>query len=118
MDLQINVQAGKSVLTLGKTGSLLNNIILSLSIIRGSWWFNPGFGSRLDQLAREKDTPRSAMLAVEYAKEALAWMVETGRAKSVEAVTSHQEGKLALTVTVTTPDGAKVDFTQFVTVGE
>lgn len=42
-------------------------------------------GSRLWTLAREKDTPTVLRLAAEYAREALAWLVEDAVAESVDA---------------------------------
>ncbi|MCX5785660.1 MAG: phage GP46 family protein [Elusimicrobia bacterium] len=117
MDLKIDIQDGRGTLTLETTDTLLNNIFMSLSIPRGSWWFNPEFGSRLHELNREKDVARVAMLAVTYAKEALQWLVDANKASAVDAATSHVKGGLVLTVTVTTAAGEPVTFEKFIPVG-
>ncbi len=117
MDLKINIEDGRGKLTLDTTNDLLNNIYMSLNMQKGSWWFNQDFGSRLDELNREKDVPSAALKAVTYAKEALQWLVETKRATAVDAATSRVKGGLVLTVSITTASGETVTFEKFVPVG-
>jgi len=117
-DLVINIDSGKGQLTLGYGDSLLNNVYLSLNIERGSWWYDVNFGSRFHLLRREKDTSSTRRRAVEYAEEALAWLVETKRATAVSAEAMTVDGKLALYVTVTRPVGKPVVFLKFIPVGE
>lgn len=59
---------------------------------RRGWWGDafdppgdPGIGSRLWLLAREKQRPDVLTRAREYAEEALRWMVDDGVARSVSA---------------------------------
>lgn len=61
-----------------------NNIYLSLMVRKGSWLFNPSFGSRLYLLEREKALDRVAKKALEYCNEALKWILDSGRAESCE----------------------------------
>lgn len=91
---------------------------------RRGWWgdaFNPegdpGIGSKLWLLARERPTPDVLARAKEYAEEALAWLVEDGVAKAVEAeavflrdaprdfVAALDANGIFLSVSVTKPDG-------------
>ena len=75
---------------------------------RGGYWGDawppaPGDlrGSRLWLLRREKQTREAMNRAEEFAKEALAWMVEDGVARQVDATASNPtDGVLALDVTI------------------
>ncbi len=118
MDLKIDIENGRGKLMLETTDTLMNNIFLSLNIQRDNWWFTPAFGSRLHELNREKNVARVEMLAVNYAKEALQWLVETKRASAVDAATTHIKGGLILMVTVTTAAGKPVIFEKFISVGQ
>ena len=71
-------------MTFEKATTIMNNIYMSLKVKRGSFFADPLFGSRLHLLQRAKNTHRTAQLAVGYCKEALQWMIDTGKAKSVE----------------------------------
>lgn len=72
-------------------------------------------GSRLWTLAREKDTPTTLKLAAEYAREALAWMVEDRVAESVDASAvsvAYAPGRsvLLLTVSIQRPGVGSTSF--------
>lgn len=72
----------------------------------GSWWAEPELGSLLHTLVREKDLPRIALLARQYAEEALRPMVKDGRAKAVNVRAEQpQDGRLYLHVEVQTAAG-------------
>lgn len=120
MDFRIDMVAGLPVQTLDKAVDIRNNVILSLLVDRGAWFFNPKFGSRLYLLRREKLTQRVVDLAVSYAKEALEWLIECGRASKVEvsAVSDAnlQAGRMLLHVQVTQANGEQVAFRHFVEV--
>ncbi len=107
-------------MTFEKATGIGNNVYLSLMINRGAFVFAPDFGSRLYLLARAKNTPQTAALAEEYCREALAWLVETGRAAAVEVTSRADRGRdphrLALHVSVTQANGQAVAFTTFVEV--
>jgi phage gp46-like protein len=67
---------------------------------RGFWGdtfpVKPGdrIGSRLWLLHREKRTPQTLARAREYAREALAWMVEDGVAEQVETLVAYDKYRL------------------------
>lgn len=83
---------------------------------RRGWWGDclatvdgDRFGSRLWLLSREKQTEETRRRAVDYAEEALAWLVEDRLATAV-AVTADwlRNGVLALAVTIALPQGGQV----------
>jgi len=104
----------------GSDGNLRNNIYLSLVIKRGSWFQNLTFGSRLHLLQRAKNTEQTAALAEEYCKEALQWLIDTGRVKKIEIIAQRDREqdlhRLKLLVMVTKSNGDQVSFTTFVEV--
>lgn len=90
---------------------LANAVYLRLMTARGSYWPDPDFGSRLHEIQREKDLPRVAVLAVQYAEQALRPIIDDGRAASIE-VTADRPGNgwLALLVVVTAANGRTFTF--------
>ena len=98
------------------TGNLSNNVWLSLMINQGSFFQNPDFGSRLYLLRREKNTLQTASLAAEYVKEALQWLLDSGRAKALDVATekdAQNNGRLNAVIQVTKADGTTVTFKIF-----
>jgi phage gp46-like protein len=87
---------------------------------RGSWFQNPEFGSRLHLLQRAKNTEKTAALAEEYCKEALEWLIDTGRATRIDVHTQRDRTqdlhRLKFIVEVTQADGRQVSFGTFVEV--
>lgn len=85
--------------------SLENAVYLRLMTPLGSYWANPLLGSRLHELAREKDVARVGLLAKQYAEQALATLMPT-EAQSIE-VTAQQphNGWLLLEIKVVAVDG-------------
>jgi phage gp46-like protein len=105
-------------MTFDKATDLYNNVYLSLMISRGSWFANPAFGSRFHLL--KKNVPRAAALAEEYAREALQWLLDTGRARKIEVNAERDPGqdlnRLKLEVRVTAKDGRPLVFERFIEV--
>lgn len=120
MDFRIDMNAGTPVMTFEKATDIRNNILLSLTVRRGSWFQNPDFGSRLHLLERSKNTPRTSQLAIDYAKEALRWLIDTGKAKSIDVSAERNalqdNGCLKLLVEAVQANEARVAFTAFVEV--
>ena len=120
MDFLVETVDGLGEMTFTKAEDIRNNVFLSLVVRRGSFFQNPGFGSRLHLLKRAKNTVKTAQLAVEYAKEALQWLLDTGRAKKIE-VTAERDvtqdlHRLKLLVEATQGNERKVTFSTFVEV--
>jgi phage gp46-like protein len=119
--ITINNQTGQAQMTYNRATTLMNNIYLSLKIHRGSFFFNPSFGSRLHLLQRAKNTDLTAQLAAGYCKEALQWMIDTGKAKSVEVYVQRDRTqdlhRLYLLVEVTPANSDQpVEFSIFIEV--
>jgi phage gp46-like protein len=95
---------------------LANAVYLRLMTARGSYWVDASFGSRLHELQREKNTPRVALLARQYAIDALAPLLDDGRATTIDVQVEGQDGRLALAVQVTAASGERLTFTHPVTV--
>ncbi|MBC2655100.1 phage GP46 family protein [Pseudomonas sp. MSSRFD41] len=83
---------------------------------RFGWWgdsfpslANDRIGSRLWQLRRRKLTAETAQTAEAFAREALAWMLEDGRATGVTVTTTRGVDRLELQVLLTLRDGRTID---------
>ncbi|SOZ12091.1 phage GP46 family protein [Cupriavidus taiwanensis] len=89
-----------------RTDTLANAVYLRLMTPLGSWWADPTLGSRLHELAREKDLTRVAVLARQYAEQALSPIVDDGRAiRVVVSTTRANPGWLTLLVEVEEASG-------------
>ncbi|MHB1227678.1 MAG: phage GP46 family protein [Desulfurivibrionaceae bacterium] len=85
---------------------------------RRGWWGdtfadqpNDLIGSRLWLLCREKQTSAVVERAREYAKEALAWLIADGAAKSVTVEAEiATTGVLALAIEIERPDTSRVSY--------
>ena len=80
-------------------------ILLSLFTDRGGWWGDPVLGSRLYLLARSKREQSVLSQAVDYAVEALSWLVEDRVASSVNVSAEFIPGGFGIAVDVTRPTG-------------
>lgn len=107
MDALINPATGDYLADATRPGELardpanglLNAAYLRLSVPLGSWFGDATLGSRLSELAREKDVARVERLAQQYASAALAPLLADGRAKSIDVRTLRPgNGQLALTI--------------------
>lgn len=85
---------------------------------RRGWWGdtlaiadgNDRIGSRLWLISREKQTAETLNRAREYAREALAWLVEDGVAEAVEVdVEWVRMGVLGIEVRIIRPTGEQID---------
>lgn len=116
MDAYIDPRSGDY--TGARISRLENAVYLRLATPRGAWWADPELGSRLHELAREKDVPRIALLAQQYAEQALRPLVDDGRARAV-TVTAEQphNGRCLLHVEVIDAAGEPYAHEHFVRVG-
>lgn len=109
------LESGQLVRDLAR--GLGNAVYLRLMTPVGSWWADPRLGSRLHELAREKDVPRVATLAKKYCEDALAPLIADGRAASIEVATERRhDGRLRLAITVTDAGGREHLFNHHVQV--
>lgn len=117
----IDNRTGTGRMTFERATTLMNNIYLSLMVRRGSFFADPGFGSRLHLLQRAKNTDMTARLAMDYCREALQWMIDEGRVKTVEVYAERDRtrdiNRLKLLVEVTPVNrDAPVPFAIFIEV--
>jgi phage gp46-like protein len=104
-------------LNYGKGGDLFANIWLSLEIVQGSWWFNPGFG--LKQRRRMKNTPATAALLKQDCQSALQWLLDNKRAVSVVVTpmaVPENRFRLRMLCDVTAATGETASYSKFVEV--
>lgn len=77
----------------------------------GGWWqetySDMPQGSKLWSLAGRKITTEVLALAVQYAEEALQWMIDDGIASEVGATAVDKDGRIDLLPTITLIDGTK-----------
>ena len=81
MDAGINPTTGD--LTGKRINTLANAVYIRLTTPLGSWWKDPGLGSRLHELRRSKDLPQIGKLARQYSEQALQPLLDDGRARSI-----------------------------------
>lgn len=79
---------------------LANAVYLRLMTPLGGWFGDVTLGSRLHELAREKDLARVERLARQYALEALQPLLADGRVLSLDVQTVRRDGRLLLAVTL------------------
>lgn len=116
MDFAIDISTGQADMTFNKAdGYLANNVFLSLKVRRGTFFARPDFGSRLYLL--RKNTQRAEDLAEDYATEALQWILDAGRAKSIDVVARRDREvdlhRMKLLISVVKPDGQQISFEYF-----
>lgn len=96
---------------------LANAVYLRLMTPLKSYWPDETFGSRLHELQREKDLARVALLARQYAEQALAPILLDGRATAI-VITAERpgNGRMLLLIEVTAASGERLTFRHPVTV--
>lgn len=109
------LESGQLVRDLAR--GLANAVYLRLMTPLGSYWADATLGSRLHELAREKDVPRVAVLAKKYCEDALAPLIADKRASTIEVATERlHDGRLRLAVAVTDAGGREHLFNHHVQV--
>lgn len=117
MDAWINPVTGDYSITQGTpardpAAGLANAVYLRLMTPLGGYWPDAGFGSRLHELQREKDLSRVAVLARQYAEQALAPIIADGRATAIAVTTERPgNGRMHLAIDVTAASGERLTFT-------
>lgn len=117
MDFNIDTIAaaqGLGAMTFGRSDDILNNIFLSLMVKKGSFFARPSFGSRLHELARNKNNAANEALAKDYCAEALQWLIDTGKAVSFDIQTERDPAgdhhRLKIQITAVQADLSIVTF--------
>ncbi len=116
MDAWIDPSAGDYAIASGTpqrdpAGGLANAVYLRLSTPLGGYWADATLGSRLHELQREKDVSRVAVLARQYAEQALAPILKDGRATLINVSTERPgNGRMLLLIEVTAASGERLTF--------
>jgi phage gp46-like protein len=121
MDFALNIDSrGQAAMTFDKAETIVNNVYLSLMVRKGSFFYDPAFGSRLHELQREKDTAGTPRKAEDYCREALQWLLDSGKATKVDVYTEWDVAqvprRLKALIEVTTANGPVVPFSTFIDV--
>jgi len=116
MDFQVILdgQYPTGGLTFTKNSDIRTDIFNSINVQKGSFFQNTSFGSSLFKI--KKLTDSNLLLAEQYIKEALEWLLKTGRAASIAVLVerdSLDRGRMNLKVTATQPDGLIITYEQF-----
>ncbi|TWJ11167.1 phage GP46 family protein [Geobacter argillaceus] len=116
MDFQLTYdkRTGTIDQTFAKGADILNNIIISLAIKKGTWWNDPAFG--LTDRPRLKNTPATARLIKQDIEQALQWIIDAGRATAIRVETwrdANDRHRLNVLVTATQADGRIITYTTF-----
>lgn len=117
MDFTITPTEAGAEMSYDKSHDLFNNVYLSLEIIQGSWWFDQGFG--LKKRRRLKNTPTTAVLLQQDCRDALQWLLDNGRAASVEVTAMtvpEQRHRLQMRCVLVGIDGTPVTYDKFIEV--
>ena len=118
MDFAIVMNEGCGEMTFDEADTIFNNVYLSWTIRKGTFFADPEFGSRFHLL--KKNTQHTAALAEEYGREALQWLLETGRAVKIKVQAARDSlrdpSRLNLLAEVIQSDGRLVSFEHFVEV--
>ena len=116
MDAWINPLSGdydlaSGTLTRDPANGLANAVYLRLMTPLGGYWAVPTLGSRLHELQRQKDLSRVAVLACQYAEQALAPILADGRATAIEVSTERPgNGRMLLLIEVAAASGERLTF--------
>lgn len=116
MESQLNPSTGDYSGEISDT--LENAVYVRLMTPLGGYWVDPLMGSRLHELAREKDKSRVTQLAEQYASDALAPLLVSKEALhiSVKAIAPHN-GRIYLHVNVQDASGRESLFKHLLQVG-
>ena len=87
MDALLNPQTGGYVVN-QSAQSIENELYIRLATPLGSYWADRTLGSRLHELRRQKDLPRIAVLAKQYAEQALQPILDARRARRINVAAS------------------------------
>jgi phage gp46-like protein len=120
MDFQINLNAQypNGGMLFAKNTDIRTSIFMSLNINKGSFFQNPAFGCLLFTI--KKITEANINLAQQYCQEALAWLVQTGRATSIDVIVERDISniyQLNIKVTAKQPNGLIISYQQFRPIG-
>ena len=109
MDAGLNTATGDYLLNQSAQG-IENEVYVRLVTPLGSYWAEPALGSRLHELRRQKDLPRIAVLAKQYAEQALQPILDAHRARRINVAASLAwRGRLRLNIAAVDASGRSLN---------
>lgn len=109
MDALLNPATGDYLLNQSAQG-IENEVYVRLVTPLGSYWPEPALGSRLHELRRQKDLPRIAVLAKQYAEQALQPILDAHRARRINVAASlARRGRLRLNIAAVDASGRSLN---------
>lgn len=114
MDFTITPTSGLGSLVLDKATDIRTDIYNTLNIDKGKFFQNPNFGNELYKI--KKITAQHLNLAQQYIQEALAWLLQVGRARTIDVIVEADDtdiNRINIKITATQPDGLIVTYSQF-----
>ena len=109
MDALLNPATGDYQLNQSAQG-IENEVYVRLVTPLGSYWAEPALGSRLHELRRMKDLPRMAVLAKQYAEQALQPILDASRARRINVAASlARRGWLRLDIVAVDASGRSLN---------
>ena len=109
MDALLNPATGDYLLNQSAQG-IENEVYVRLVTPLGSYWAEPALGSRLHELRRQKDLPRIAVLAKQYAEQALQPILDAHRARRINVAASLvRRGRLRLNIAAVDASGRSLN---------
>ncbi len=109
MDALLNPATGDYLLNQSAQG-IENEVYVRLVTPLGSYWAEPALGSRLHELRRQKDLPRIAVLAKQYAEQALQPILDAHRARRINVAASlARRGRLRLNIAAVDASGRSLN---------
>jgi phage gp46-like protein len=117
MDFTLSSVNGKPTMGWLKSMNITSNIVVLTSLRKGSFFQNPSLGNELFNI--KKLTDQNVNLAKQYIEEALAPLLQTGRATSIAVTTERDSGdvnRLNYKVEATQPDGLIITYVNWYSV--
>mgnify|MGYP007050175135 CR=1 FL=1 len=90
---------------------ILNNVIMSLQVQRGSLFLLPAFGSHLNKITDTSDS--SVAMARMYCIDALSWLIKIGKVNAIDVISSRLAAGISLDITITQINGEIVTYTYY-----
>ena len=119
MDFAITVdKQGNAKMTWDKETTITGNVYFSLNIVPGTLFNNPTFGLDLSDI--KKITASNINLIRQRIKNALQWLLDTGKAQSIDIIVERDLiniSRMNIRVEVKQSDGIDFTYEQFKTVG-
>ena len=104
----------------GSTPNIDTCVYTSIKVPLGTFFVKPDFGFPYSKIARAKNTPTMQGLVAQYAQQALQWLIDVGKAASIDVATEVDDkdpARINMKITVYQANQPPVVYNYFVSVG-